>query len=124
MVPFCYINPFDKLSAGKILLPGAYNAPEAMNMEQGMNARRHVLTLEGRERASLSGVIAVCCFNEREIVLETSEGEIALLGEGLHIGQLNLDEGKLDVTGEIAGVEYNGPVKRKEKRGLFSRGKR
>ncbi|MBQ7886673.1 MAG: sporulation protein [Clostridia bacterium] len=93
-------------------------------MEQGMTARAHTLTLEGRARAKLTGVAAVCCFNDREIVLETSEGEIALLGERMHIEQLNLEEGQLDVTGEIAGVEYNGPVQRKEKRGLFSRRKR
>lgn len=95
-------------------------------MEQAVNqeTRAHVLTLEGRERARLSGVDAVCCFNEREIVLETTEGEIALLGEGLHIEQLNLEEGRLDVTGEIAGIEYNGPVKRREKRGLFAHKKR
>ena len=92
-------------------------------MEQGMNtgARPHMLTLEGRTHARLSGVMAVCCFNDQEIVLETSEGEIALLGEQLHIEQLNLEDGQLDVTGEISGIEYNGPVKEKEKRGLFSR---
>lgn len=93
-------------------------------MEQVINTKPHTLTLEGRARAKLTGVDTVCCFNEREIVLETSEGEIALLGEGMHIEQLNLDEGQLDVTGEIAGVEYNGPVRKKEKRGLFSRRKR
>ena len=93
-------------------------------MEQAIKARTHTLTMEGRERARLTGVAAVCCFNDREIVLETSEGEIALLGEGLHIEQLNLEEGQLDVTGEIAGVEYNGPVKQKEKRGFFARRKR
>ena len=93
-------------------------------MEQSVNAGTHVLTLEGRARARISGVLAVSCFNEREIVLETCEGEIALLGEGLHIGQLDLQEGQLDVTGEIAGVEYNGPVRRKERRGLFARKKR
>ncbi len=65
--------------------------------------------------------MAVCCFNDQEIVLETSEGEIALLGEQLHIEQLNLEDGQLDVTGEISGIEYNGPVRKKEKRGLFSR---
>ena len=93
-------------------------------MEQSMQAKSHTLTLEGRSRASITGVDAVCCFNDREIVLETAEGEIALLGEGLHIEQLNLEEGQLDVTGEIAGIEYNGPVRRKEKRGLFARRKR
>lgn len=90
-------------------------------MEQGMNIGTHTLTLEGRAHARLSGVMAVCCFNEQEIVLETSEGEIALLGEQLHIEQLNLEDGQLDVTGEISGIEYNGPVRKKEKRGLFSR---
>ena len=93
-------------------------------MEHAVGAGKHTLTMEGRERARLTGVAAVCCFNEREIVLETSEGEIALLGEGMHIEQLNLDEGQLDVTGEIAGVEYNGPAKQKERRGLFARRKR
>lgn len=92
-------------------------------MEQNMTvkAKLHSLMLDGRARASVSGVMAVCCFNEQEIVMETSEGEIALLGERLHIEQLNLDDGQLEVTGEIAGVEYNGPVNRKEKRGLFAR---
>lgn len=94
-------------------------------MEQNrITIRPHQLTLEGRTKAKLSGVMAVSCFNEQEIVLETSEGEVALLGEGLHIEQLNLEDGQLDVTGEIAGIEYNGPSAKKEKRGLFSRRKK
>lgn len=92
-----------------------------MEQDMGRTARAHTLTLEGRARARLTGVTAVSCFNDREVVLETGEGEVALLGEALHIEQLNLDDGQLDVTGEIAGVEYNGPVGRKERRGLFGR---
>lgn len=92
-----------------------------MEQDMGRTARAHTLTLEGRARARLTGVTAVSCFNDREVVLETGEGEVALLGEALHIEQLNLDDGQLDVTGEIAGVEYNGPVSRKERRGLFGR---
>ena len=68
---------------------------------------RHTLMLDGRARAKLTGVTAVSCFNDREVVLETGEGEVALLGENLHIEQLNLDDGQLDVTGEIVGVEYS-----------------
>ncbi len=92
-------------------------------MEQGAsrNERQHMLTLEGRGRARLCGVLSVSCFNEAEIVLETSEGEIALLGERLHIEQLNLDDGELEVTGELSGIEYNGPMRKKEKRGLFGK---
>ena len=86
-------------------------------MEQSRNAQPHTLTLEGRTHAQLSGVTAVCCVN----VFSYVSNDAALLGERLHIEQLNLEDGQLDVTGEIAGIEYNGPVKRREKRGLFSR---
>ena len=84
---------------------------------------KHTLLLDGRARAKLTGVTAVSCFNDREVVLETSEGEVALLGENLHIEQLNLDDGQLDVTGEIAGVEYSETARKKERRGLFGRKK-
>lgn len=94
-------------------------------MEQRTDMKRiHALSLEGRERARLSGVTAVICFHDQEVVLETSEGEVALLGEGLHIEQLNLEEGRLDVTGLIAGIEYNGPKAGRERRSLFGRRKK
>ena len=83
---------------------------------------RHTLMLDGRARAKLTGVTAVSCFNDREVVLETGEGEVALLGENLHIEQLNLDV-QLDVTGEIVGVEYSEATQRKARRGLFGRKK-
>lgn len=86
--------------------------------------RPHTLLLEGRARAKLAGVTAVSCFNEQEVVLETTAGEIALLGENLHIEQLSLENGQLDVTGEISGIEYSDIVAKKERRGLFARRKR
>ena len=95
------------------------------NMEQKADVRQarraHTLVMQGRERAQLEGVTAVSCFNEQEIVLDTQEGEVALFGRGLHIDQLSLDEGRLCVTGEIAGVEYTAPKPGKARRGLFGR---
>lgn len=84
----------------------------------------HSLTLEGRGKARLSGVQAVSCFNDQEIVLETTEGELAILGENLHIDQLNLEDGRLDVTGGIAGLEYSERVMGRERRGFFGRRKK
>lgn len=78
----------------------------------------HTLTLDGRKRARLAGVTAVSCFHDQEVVLETGEGELAILGENLHIEQLSLEDGRLDVTGKISGIEYSD---RKERRGLFGR---
>ncbi len=90
-------------------------------MEQTQELTPHTLTLEGRSRAKLAGVTAVSCFNDQEVVLQTSLGEVALLGEELHIEQLNLEDGRLDVTGTISGIEYSEPAHKKERRGLFGR---
>lgn len=91
-------------------------------MEQGIGGgRAHSLMLEGRTRARITGVTAVSCFNDREVVLETNEGEVALLGRGLNIEQLNLEDGALGVTGEIEGIEYNGPAAGRGKKGLTGR---
>ncbi|MBR5289046.1 MAG: sporulation protein YabP [Clostridia bacterium] len=84
----------------------------------------HSLTLEGRTRARLTGVAAVSCFNDQEIVLDTAQGELALLGENLHIEQLNLDDGRLEVTGSISGLEYSDRTAGRERRGLFWRRKK
>ena len=81
--------------------------------------KRHTLLLEDRTHAKLTGVTAVSCFNDREIVLETDEGEVALLGEQLHIEQLNLDDGELDVNGDVVGIEYSEKARKREKRSWF-----
>ena len=95
-------------------------------MENTMNAalRPHSLTMEGRERAALCGVTAVSCFNDQEVVLETTAGEVAVVGEGLHIEQLNLEAGQLNVTGEICAIEYSDLAPKRERKGLFGRRKR
>ena len=94
-----------------------------MENEKTMQAA-HSLTLEGRTRARLTGVAAVSCFNDQEIILETSQGELALLGEKLHIEQLDLEEGRLEVTGNLSGLEYSDRQAERVRRGLFGRGKK
>ena len=94
-------------------------------MENTVNVQRaHTLMLEGRSRGKLAGVTAVSCFNDQEVVLETSAGEVALVGANLHIEQLNLEDGQLDVIGEIAAIEYSDLAVKKERRGLFRLKKR
>lgn len=67
----------------------------------------HTLILTDRAAATLTGVEDVECFNEQIVVLRTSLGSLTLTGEGLNISRLNLDEGRLEIQGEIAAVEYS-----------------
>ena len=76
-------------------------------MDKAQNARPHGLTLEGRRRAVITGVNELTNFNEQMVVLMTSEGALTLLGEGLHVNRLNLEEGQLSVDGVISAMEYD-----------------
>jgi sporulation protein YabP len=66
----------------------------------------HQLQMDNREMLSITGILNVGSFDEEELVLETKMGIMVLQGEGLHVTQLNLDEGKLVVEGLIKGITY------------------
>lgn len=89
--------------------------------EQPKTPRTHAVTLENRRRANVTGVNDVVRFDEQEVVLSTSGGEITLLGDGLHIARLHLEEGQLIVEGDITGIEYGQPQAQVARGGFFSR---
>lgn len=67
----------------------------------------HQLTLTNRAQLALEGVNNLGSYNQEQIILETSAGVLEIKGEGLHIQQLNLDQGKVLVDGEIVALIYN-----------------
>jgi len=66
----------------------------------------HQLRLIGRRHLEVQGVRHVDRFDEHYIMLETDLGVLALKGEGLHVTQLNLDQGNLAVEGYFTALEY------------------
>lgn len=73
-----------------------------MNNEQCL----HRIVITNREQVALEGVIHVDSFDDREIILETELGMMAIRGEDLHIKQLSLDDGQLSVEGVVKAVDY------------------
>lgn len=82
--------------------------------------RPHSLHLESRTSAALTGVTEVLAFDENQVILRTENGEVALMGEGLHVTKLMLEEGQLTVEGRLDSFCYSNP--RKGGR-LFRKGK-
>jgi len=82
--------------------------------------RAHQIIMDNRRRAVLTGVTDVASFNEQEVIMLTEEGDISMVGEGLHISHLNLEEGKLTVEGKIAGIEY-GDAQVQKRGGILAR---
>lgn len=75
-------------------------------------AREHAVSLVDRKRLSLTGVEDVDCFNEQLVVLRTSQGTLTVAGAGLNISHLNLEEGRVEVNGEVDALEYSGGRKK------------
>ena len=72
-----------------------------------MNETSHNLILNGRNKASLDGILAVISFDEHSVVLKTALGELTIDGEALNIIRLELDEGKLFIEGNVCGMFYS-----------------
>ena len=70
-------------------------------------ARVHSLSMENREKLSLGGVEDVSGFDENLIVLTTSQGQLSIRGEGLHIDRIDLDAGQLEVRGHVQELSYD-----------------
>ena len=73
-------------------------------------ARFHSLSLQGREKLSLTGVEDVSGFDESLIVLSTALGALTVRGEGLHIDRIDLDAGQLEVRGKVQELSYDEPA--------------
>ncbi len=73
--------------------------------------KSHTLHLDNRKAAALTGVMEVLAFDENQVILRTESGEVALMGENLHVTRLMLEEGQLTVEGKIDSFLYTGPRK-------------
>ena len=71
--------------------------------------RAHQLSMENRERLSLTGVEDVSGFDESVVVLTTSLGELSVRGSGLHVDRIDLDAGELELRGHIQLLSYEEP---------------
>ena len=72
-------------------------------------ARFHSLSLQGREKLSVSGVQEVEGFDEGSILLTTSLGTLHIGGQELHIEKIDTDSGVLELRGHISELSYDEP---------------
>lgn len=84
-------------------------------MDNKESATPYQLTLTNREYLQANGVIEVESFDEHEILATSKLGALVIKGQGLHIIQLNLEDGKLALEGEINSISYNTTKKGKMK---------
>lgn len=89
--------------------------------ESRITRRNHSVSIEGREKVSVTGVEDMDSFNDEEVTILTEYGLLSIGGHDLHINKLNLDEGHIILEGYIDGLEYLESDAPGNKGGLFSR---
>ena len=66
----------------------------------------HSLMLENRQNGRITGVKDIKSFDEKEILLFTQAGKLVIKGEQLHVKQLDLEKGEVDLEGKVDSLTY------------------
>lgn len=75
----------------------------------------HVVNIDNRERISVTEVADIESFNEEIIILILKNGGLVIRGDNLHIQKLDLEEGRVLISGDIGSAVYTEKKDRQEK---------
>ncbi len=84
-----------------------------------INKNQHKMIMLNRKNCSLTGIVDVVAFDEKEVILETQMGTLLIKGEDLHIKRLTLEHGEVDVDGRIDSYIYSGQKEAAERNESF-----
>lgn len=91
-----------------------------MNQDSTVQEAAYSLTIDRRAKAVVTGVEDVESFDEAQIAMHTVGGYLILTGSGLHVESLQLEQGRLTLTGRIDSAAY-GDIKTRGKGGFLRR---
>lgn len=82
---------------------------------EGLNFGSQEVKMIDRSNISLSGVNKIVSFDDEEFLLETTVGNLHLLGEGLELLKLDTNDGNVKIKGKINSFSYiDGKIKEKQ----------
>lgn len=79
----------------------------------------HSLQLENRNGLKMTGVTDVEAFDEKCVTVYTDYGCLSISGTALHIDELNIKNGVLQISGEVSALVYSS--KKSKEKGFLKR---
>ena len=79
----------------------------------------HSLKLENRNGLKMTGVTDVEAFDEECVTVYTDYGCLSISGSALHIDELNIKNGVLQISGEVSALVYSS--KKSKEKGFLKR---
>ena len=83
--------------------------------------KTHSFTVSSRESMDIFGVREVISFDESNVTLMTFDGEMSIDGEGLRVGVLDTDSGRVLLSGKINSVYYFDDERDSKSHGFFGK---
>lgn len=79
----------------------------------------HSLQLENRNGLKMTGVTDVEAFDDECVTVYTDYGCLSISGSALHIDELNIKNGVLQISGEVSALVYSS--KKSKEKGFLKR---
>lgn len=83
--------------------------------------QHHQVTLTNRNLLGVDGVANMDSYDQAKIILRTGAGILEVKGAKLHVQQLNLEQGKVVLDGEIDSLNYCAESVRRHGKNFLSR---
>lgn len=80
----------------------------------------HVVTIENREKITVTDVKEIDSFDENEVRINLGNGVMVIKGDKLHMQMLDLNEGHAVIEGTIDSLMY-AKVREKGEKGFFAK---
>jgi len=77
-----------------------------MANEEKTRVLPHSLSLDERQRLTVTGVQEVVEFNEDNVTVQTVKGLLNIRGSGLRVDKLEKETGELRLTGNVSDLGY------------------
>ena len=85
------------------------------------NSAAHSFCVSSRSEMDISGVIEVISFDESNVMLMTDGGEMSVDGEGIKVSVLDMDTGRVSLSGKINAVYYFDDARESRSHGFFGK---
>ncbi len=76
-------------------------------MEERQTGGTHKIVINQRKSGVITGIKDVVSFDEKEVLLETTQGMLSIKGSELHVSRLVLEKGEVDLDGKIDSFAYS-----------------
>lgn len=76
-------------------------------MDEKTGIRPHSCLMQNRSSVSLTGMREMISFDEEQVVMDTDMGLLTIKGKDLHISRLTVEQGEVDIEGNVDSVIYS-----------------